>query len=708
MGKTLDQLNDVLSATLSATELLLFSGDWRVGMQDVLSQLGKAAGVSRVYLFENQNAPDGALLTSQRFEWVAEGVAPQLENPELQNYPLISGGFERWVYRMENSLAISGNVASFPSLEREKLLEQGIQSILVVPVFVHKQWWGFIGFDECSREREWNQAEIDALQIAANTLGTAIERQQHQQELEGIALLSKALRKAATSEEIYVITLDETLELFGGDGAAALILCKIGDSDFTVALGRGAWAVWTGRRLSLPMHSGAPSIVPSHEYLDNEALTHPFLAQFDLPNAFRSIAGFPLIIGENAFGALWVGRDAPITGSDMRLLSALADIAANAIHRSLLHEQTQQQVKWLETLHQIDRAISNILSLRTMLDLTLSQGIPALKADAALVTLYNPVTNTLDFAAGVGLRSETGGRRTLKPGQSLTGRVALTGKMVYVPDLHQVKAETLPTTLLSGEHFTTYYGVPLFIKGQLKGVLEVYYRESITLDRSQQFFLETLAQQIAIAVDNIQLFENLQRSNLELSLAYESMIECLGRIQEMRESEPVGHSSRMADMAVRLAKALRIPNEELVHIRRGALLCDIGKLGLPDRYPYNPTLPDKPEWMIQQPQFAFQLLAPIEHLRKAMEIPYCYHERWDGEGFPRGLKGTDIPLAARIFAVVYIWDALGFDHPNRPAWKHEDVLRYIEEQSGKYFDPQVVEAFLQLLAVNGQAFSSPS
>lgn len=703
MEKTLDQLNEVLSATLSATELLLFSADWREGMRDVLAQLGKATGVSRVYLFENQNAPDGTLLTSQRFEWMAEGVESQLENPELQNYPLISGGFERWVHRMQNSLTVHGNTATFPPFEQERLIRQGIRSLLVVPVFVQKKWWGFIGLDECSREREWKQAEVDALQIAANTLGTAIERQQHQRELEGVAVFSKALRKAATSEEIYGLTLKEVLELFGGEGAAALILCRIGESEFTVVLGRGAWSVWTGRHLNLPEDPGTPSIVPTHEYLDNEALNHPFLEQFALPNAFRSIAGFPLIIGEHPFGALWVGRDAPITGSDMQLLSALADITANAVHRSLLHEQTQQQVKWLETLHQIDRAISNILNMRTMLELALSQGITALKADAALVTLYNPVTNTLDFAAGAGLRSESGIRRTLKPGQGLTGRVAITGKMIHVPDLHQVKAETLPITLLSEENFTTYYGLPLFIKGQLKGVLEVYYRESVQLDRSHQFFLETLAQQIAIAVDNLQLFENLQRSHLELSLAYESMIECLGHTQEMRESEPAGHSSRMADLAVRLAKALGVPNEELVHIRRGALLCDIGKLGLPNRYPPNVVAPNQaePEWMLQQPQLAFQLLAPIEYLRKAMEIPYSYHERWDGEGFPRGLKGTDIPLAARIFAVVYVWDALSFDHPNRPAWKHDDVVKYIQEQSGQYFDPQVVEAFLQLMAVNG-------
>jgi HD-GYP domain-containing protein (c-di-GMP phosphodiesterase class II) len=133
-------------------------------------------------------------------------------------------------------------------------------------------------------------------------------------------------------------------------------------------------------------------------------------------------------------------------------------------------------------------------------------------------------------------------------------------------------------------------------------------------------------------------------------------------------------------------------------MRRGALLHDIGKLGVPDAIlQKNGALSDE-EWALMRlhPIYAYQMLYPIEYLRPAIEIPYCHHEKWDGTGYPRGLKGEEIPLAARIFAVVDVFDALTSDRPYRPAWSIRDALNYIREQAGKHFDPQVVEVFLQL------------
>ena len=143
-----------------------------------------------------------------------------------------------------------------------------------------------------------------------------------------------------------------------------------------------------------------------------------------------------------------------------------------------------------------------------------------------------------------------------------------------------------------------------------------------------------------------------------------------------------------------------ISETQIVHIRRGALLHDMGKLGIPDYILHKPGKLTDEEWVImkQHPQFAYDMLSSIDYLRPALDIPYCHHEKWDGSGYPRGLKGEQIPLAARIFAVIDVWDALTSDRPYRPAWSHEKTLAYIRDLSGTHFDPKVVDLFIKTMA----------
>ena len=148
-------------------------------------------------------------------------------------------------------------------------------------------------------------------------------------------------------------------------------------------------------------------------------------------------------------------------------------------------------------------------------------------------------------------------------------------------------------------------------------------------------------------------------------------------------------------MTIRLARHVAFSEEQLLHLRWGALLHDIGKMGVPDNILLKSEPLTEEEWMImyQHPQYAYNLLKPIPFLAHALELPYCHHEKWDGTGYPRGLKGEEIPLSARLFAVVDVWDALRSDRSYRLAWSEEDALAYIQEQSGKHFDPSVVEVF---------------
>jgi len=197
----------------------------------------------------------------------------------------------------------------------------------------------------------------------------------------------------------------------------------------------------------------------------------------------------------------------------------------------------------------------------------------------------------------------------------------------------------------------------------------------------------------------IQERAKLREANTQLLSAYEATIEGWSHALDLRDRETEGHSRRVTQLTVKLAQALDMSDDEIMHIRRGSLLHDMGKIGIPDSILHKPDQLTDEEWTIMRkhPQLAYDMLYPIEYLRRALEIPLNHHEKWDGTGYPRGLKGEEIPIVARLFAVVDVWDALTSDRPYRPAWSQEEALTYIREQSGRHFDPQVVDLFFKLI-----------
>ena len=240
--------------------------------------------------------------------------------------------------------------------------------------------------------------------------------------------------------------------------------------------------------------------------------------------------------------------------------------------------------------------------------------------------------------------------------------------------------------------------MPLTAKGELKGVLEVFHRASLPRNPEWMDFLATLAGQAAITIDQTQLFDDLQRANFELIIAYDATIEGWARAMDLRDKETESHTRRVTEMTISLAKAMGVKDNEILHIRRGALLHDIGKMGVPDNILLKEGKLTEEEWGLMRlhPQFAYEMLHPIKYLRQSLDIPYCHHEKWDGTGYPRGLIGEQIPFAARIFAVIDVWDAVTIDRPYRKGWTKTKALSYIKEQSGKHFDPKVVDVFLEI------------
>ena len=405
----------------------------------------------------------------------------------------------------------------------------------------------------------------------------------------------------------------------------------------------------------------------------------------------------------------FVSRDGTITWTNMTMSLVRGSrrkpqfciaMVENITERKTTQEQIKRQLERLAALRNIDMTISSSLDLRVTLNVILEQVMSQLHVDATDVLLHNPHTQMLEYAAGRGFKYEGITRTRLRLGEGYAGKAALERRTVNVANLH-LEADPSREILLAGEDFVTYYAVPLLVKGQVKGVLEIFNRSHLNPQLEWRDFLEALTSQAAIAIDNATMFNDLQRSNTELALAYDTTLEGWSHALDLRDEETEGHTQRVTEMTVRLAREMGISETEIVQVQRGALLHDIGKMGIPDSILLKPGPLTEEEWEIMRrhPVYAYELLSPISFLRPALDIPYCHHEKFDGTGYPRGLKGEQIPLSARIFAVVDVWDALRSDRPYRNAWPEEKVREHLRGLSGTHFDPRVVDSFLSMKEV---------
>lgn len=411
----------------------------------------------------------------------------------------------------------------------------------------------------------------------------------------------------------------------------------------------------------------------------------------------RSIAVVPIFVNAKWWGL--IGFDDCVverewSAAELGALRTCAGTFGAAIQRQRTEERLQRHLDRVAALHRIDLAISSSLDLRLTLDVFLDQVTRELRVDAASVLLFNRLTNTLEFAAGRGFRTRGIERTRLRLGEGVAGRAALERRILHVAKVAEAR-EFRRAAILQSEGFMSYYAAPLVAKGEVVGVLDVFHRAVLDPDAEWLDFLDTLAGQAAIGIDSSRLFADLQRSHAELMLAYDTTLEGWSKALDLRDKETEGHTLRVTDLTLRLAGAMGISEEEVVHMRRGALLHDIGKMGIPDGILQKPGPLTDEEWAVMRrhPEYAYELLSPIPYLRRALDIPYAHHEKWDGTGYPRGLKGEQIPLSARIFAVADVWDALTSDRPYRKAWPEQKVRAHVRQQSDTHFDPAVVAAF---------------
>ncbi|MCS6906330.1 MAG: PAS domain S-box protein [Anaerolineales bacterium] len=432
---------------------------------------------------------------------------------------------------------------------------------------------------------------------------------------------------------------------------------------------------------------------------DEEFRLHSRFAAIEGIRELRSAIVAPLHSYEQVIGILSLESDQPhaFTEEDLNLLNALAHPLALALHNVRLHQETAQHARQLQAVQTVGKALIETTDVRLVFEVIVQQLLAHLNADAVGILLHNPLLRALEYAAQTGFRLSHYEQTFISIATSPAGQAAREHQVITITDLSKLSPGF--AQLFEKEEFQAYGAAPLFAKGKLKGVLEVFYRRPFSPTPDWKRLFEMLADQAALAIDNAEILEDLRRANLKLSLAYEATIEGWSRALELRDKETEGHTLRVTEATLKLAEQLGVEPDLMPHIRRGCLLHDIGKIAIPDSILFKAGPLNDEEWalMRQHPQIAYDLLSPIEYLLPALNIPYFHHERWDGRGYPRGLRGEEIPLEARIFAVIDVWDALISDRPYRKAWSRAEALNYIREQAGKQFDPRVVEAFLKLV-----------
>jgi PAS domain S-box-containing protein len=521
------------------------------------------------------------------------------------------------------------------------------------------------------------------------------------EEMEVISRVSFALRASQDPNRMLPMLMTEILKIMSTDAASIWLYNSVTyELDQVIASG---WQGEIGIKHIHPHDSIVGHVYQTGEVhiideFQSDPYSSPILAN-KMGIGWGGVA-VPIRTTSQTIGAMIVALPLPrkVEPHQEQVLTTLAEIAGNAIHRAQLYEQSEEQVRRLTALRDVDTAIASSFDLRVTLNILLDHTLSQLNVDAASIISYNPDLRTLNHIASLGFYQASNFQTPIRITNRLLNEALLERRDIFVENIansinHHRKE------LVGQENFISYYATPLISKGQVKGILEVYLRRPFMPEANWVDFFHTMAGQAAIAIDNSQLFDNLQRSNQELSLAYDTTLEGWGKALELRDKETQGHTLRVTDLTLRLARRMGIPETDLIHLRRGVLLHDIGKMAVPDHILKKTGPLSKEEWdeMRQHPKYAYDLLYPIAYLRPALDIPYAHHEFWNGKGYPRGLRGDEIPIAARIFAVVDVYDALLFDRPYREAWPVEKVAQYLLSEADTHFDPAIVKEFLQMI-----------
>ncbi len=358
--------------------------------------------------------------------------------------------------------------------------------------------------------------------------------------------------------------------------------------------------------------------------------------------------------------------------------------------------ERKEHARELEAIAAVSEAIRTSITKAELLPIIMHEISQLLGSQDIYLAWKDQLSTDMIIQAGDGIWEQKIGSR-VPADEGVVGRLRRTRDVHIEHDQNRLR---FGETTRRSEKFDSIAGVPLLVQGIFMGAIVVGFKREETKEDIQ--VLSAIGNMVASAINRAELFEQTRHQALMLTRAYDATIEGWAHALELRDKETEGHTQRVINITLRLCQALGVPGSEMEQIRRGVILHDIGKMGIPDGILLKEGALTESEWVVMKrhPVYAHDLLVNIPYLQGAMDIPHYHHERWDGSGYPHGLKGEDIPLMARIFAVVDVWDALTSDRPYRKAWDREDTRKYIAGNAGILFDPKVVRKFLDLYARN--------
>ncbi len=512
----------ILQALSTAAVELMRAPRWKDVTPAVLELLGQATDVSRVYLFQKHINPENVLLVSQLFEWTAPHARPQIDNPSLQSLPVIEQGFQRWVELLASNQVICGPVRSFPEAERPLLEAQDIRSILVVPIFVEDEWWGFLGFDECRYERTWKNHEVQTLRLAAGLFGSAIrresirlEKEERQQILDVMQEIIMMALQSQTLEHMAQTLVDLLGMLLGAEH----IFFTLWDEEHQRVLPLAAYGKYQQRYHQMAPRPGQRTLTESALELGQtliiaDTLNTPYLdpeiaANFET----RSMLVLPLIVEGQKLGALLVGYSHPhhvFTPQEIAIGERTAALVSLVLLKFKAVEMARRQAQEAEILRQAAAVVASSLDVDAVIERILDELQKVIPYDSASIQLLKD--GTLEIV---------GGRGWEDPQQVLGLRFPLDGS-----NPNTVVMQTLEPLLLRDtsfypafknpphDHIRSWLGVPLIAHGRALGLLAIdsHREDFFTLQHVQ--LVSAFASQVALALENAQRYEETQAQAL--------------------------------------------------------------------------------------------------------------------------------------------------------------------------------------------------
>jgi len=522
-GETLDRSEAILEAVHFAATRFLGAPSWEEVIYEVLQRLGEAAEVSRAYIFENQHTPDGNLLTSQRFEWVAPGIQAQIDNPELQNLSFADAGLGRWEESLAANQPVFGRISELPASEHSILTAEQIQSIALSGIFVDQTWWGLIGFDECTYARQWSKAEIDALGAAASVLGSSIQRQKSETtvrrratELSTLYEISLEINAPRDQSELLEAIVERAMVLLGGTGGG-LYLCEPEKGELQCVVSLNTERDFCGTRLKYGegaagwvAKTGQPLIIDDYRKWDGRALV------YEIEQPFRSVVSAPLIWQDKVVGVIDILHDQStyqFSQDHLTLLTLFANQAAVALHNAQEYTEAQLKARRVKLLNEITQASIRAPDLKTMLQSLVDHLGELFDADDSYITYWDEEHQAVvPAAANSSLGEAFVAMRPISGELDMSSSVLSAGRVLVAEDIfHSLYISPKIAGLFPAR---SMMGLPLITDGRKLGAALVCFKRPHRFTPDEIALGEEVSSQIALAMTKVRLLElERQRAN---------------------------------------------------------------------------------------------------------------------------------------------------------------------------------------------------